>query len=286
MDRSILTSLVDTPFPHNLKIAGSNPLQFVTPTTEHKPPLPFPLHLPWLLLCHVSGKKLSQFSIPSPLTDESKKCHFSLTKHDYVDKLCKNFCCIRIRTIGYGSSAPYLDKIEPSDSTTVDNLPVVGGDTLQLQHLPYIKRIFQFSMRHRDVLTLSRWCGSASEWIRTNPDPKVPVRTPVTVWIHIWHQQKCVTIHDTAKILCCVSIFNGCGKQRTLRSRQLCGTGFSTVLYIIVEPLFRVSKKYWTISVAHRPHLYTPNNSLYKCFIKLLVYTDTVEYRDETKRSS
>ena len=46
MDVSILTSLVDTPFPHNREIAGSNPLQVVTPTTEHTPPLPFPSTFP------------------------------------------------------------------------------------------------------------------------------------------------------------------------------------------------------------------------------------------------
>ena len=42
MNWSILTSLVDTPFPHNLEIAGSNPQQLVTPTTEPTPPLSFP----------------------------------------------------------------------------------------------------------------------------------------------------------------------------------------------------------------------------------------------------
>ena len=57
MNWSMLTSLVDTPFPHNLEIAGSNPQQLVTPTTEPTPPLSFPSTYP-VALSHIWQKAL------------------------------------------------------------------------------------------------------------------------------------------------------------------------------------------------------------------------------------
>ena len=67
---SILASVMDTFFPHNLKIAGSSPLQIGDPT-EHSAPLPPPLLVP---LVTYQAKSLHPLQPSDPFPGYSTHC--------------------------------------------------------------------------------------------------------------------------------------------------------------------------------------------------------------------
>ena len=97
MNWSVLASVMDTPFPHNLKNADSIPLQLVNFTIEHSPLLPIHLNIIILYVQHCGSrswiKKIENVFtiIYNLISDQNSALHYRLRTKSDIFGLFSNF---------------------------------------------------------------------------------------------------------------------------------------------------------------------------------------------------